>query len=242
MVYVIGAFLVLLVVRHFVRALRRSDRASNSLLATQAAGSMALIAAGLLLSIGRFASAAGLALIGFWCLGYARRLPFFDGVWAWTSRAGTSRLRTAMIEMEVDHRSHNLAGRVLAGEFEGQRLDQLSEKQCRALHAAALFQDSSGARLLEAYLDRRFPGWRPARDGHRDARGGRERQARPGEGAMTENEAYDVLGLRQGAGRQDIVRAHRSLMKIWHPDHGGSTDVAARVNEAKDILLRLHAN
>jgi DnaJ-class molecular chaperone len=55
---------------------------------------------------------------------------------------------------------------------------------------------------------------------------------------MALDEAYQLLGLKPGATREDIHAAHRDLMKRNHPDQGGSTYIAAKVNEAKDVLLK----
>ena len=66
--------------------------------------------------------------------------------------------------------------------------------------------------------------------------GGRGDLARSG--AMTDDEAFAVLGLAKTATRDDISVAHRNLMKKLHPDHGGTSSLAARVNEAREVLMR----
>jgi len=91
--------------------------------------------------------------------------------------------------------------------------------------------------LFAAYFDRRAPGWREYAQSNAGAGSG----TRPSSsGKMTEEEAYQILGVQAGASAEDIARAHRSLMKKLHPDQGGTTYLAARVNEAKDVLLRRH--
>ena len=142
-----------------------------------------------------------------------------------------------MIEMELDHDSGKMRGTVLAGPDEGKSLDAMTRPQCEALYALCCTDDPDGARLMEAYLDRRFPGWRPAAQAHNSSgRGGPQRRF----GVMSEEEAYEILGLQQGASEEEVIRSHRALMKKLHPDHGGSTNLAARVNEAKDVLMRRH--
>lgn len=54
---------------------------------------------------------------------------------------------------------------------------------------------------------------------------------------MTRREAYQILGLREGSSKEQIREAHRKLMRLNHPDNGGSTMLATKVNEAKDFLI-----
>jgi len=111
-------------------------------------------------------------------------------------------------------------------------LDRLDVKTLACL--VGEIDDESRA-LLMAYLDRRDAGWREYAQG--DAAAGRAAAA---SGKMTEQEAYQILGLEPGASAEAVAGAHRSLMKKFHPDQGGTTYLAARINEAKEILLRRH--
>ena len=117
----------------------------------------------------------------------------------------------------------------------GARAGLAGAADCLNLYRSCVRDDPEGATLLETYLDRRFAGWRDADEGQSEPRG-----AARGSSAMSRDEAYEILGLPNGAGAEEIVSAHRSLMKKLHPDHGGSTALAARVNQAKDVLLNRH--
>jgi len=146
-------------------------------------------------------------------------------------------VRSAWLEMELDHDSGDMDGIVLVGRFEGRRLFEMNEEELHAL-AADLKDDRESAELLEAYLDRRMPGWRD----DADADLGAGHRGPYSTGAMTQKEAYKILGLEPGAAAVDIRKAHRSLMQRVHPDLGGNAFLAQRVNEARDILLRDHAD
>lgn len=163
------------------------------------------------------------------------QLPFGRG--APPSGGQTSRVRSAALEMELDHDSGELDGRILCGRFEGRSLSELSDDDLLAF-AAEITDDSESAALLEAYFDRRFPGWRE--DVHADDGAGQGGPAHAG--TMTDDEAYQILGVSPGASKSDIVSAHRRLMQKVHPDRGGSSFLAAKINEAKDRLLGKHGS
>jgi len=86
--------------------------------------------------------------------------------------------------------------------------------------------DAESVTLLEAWLDRERPDWRE----------GETPPPRP-DGPMTRAAALEVLGLAEGADEAAIRAAHRRLMQAAHPDRGGSDWLAARINEARDVLL-----
>lgn len=143
-----------------------------------------------------------------------------------------STVRSAWLEMDLDHDTGDLDGTLLIGDFEGKRLSQLDEQVLMDLYQD-MHSDKESLALMEAYLDRRFAGWREDTNG--SSYSGQDSTS--GSGAMTKEEAYEVLGLRPGAGLEEIKSAHRRLMKAVHPDSGGSTFLAARINQAKETLV-----
>ena len=138
---------------------------------------------------------------------------------------------TEHLEVELDHDTGDIGGRVLKGSFAGRQLEELAPLEMAHLWQDCRFADPQSAQILEAYLDRAHPTWR-------EDLGRTEGEHTSGpEGRMTREQALEILGLQSGASEADIRRAHRELMMKLHPDHGGSTFLAAKINEAKDLLL-----
>ncbi len=147
-----------------------------------------------------------------------------------------SSVRSAVLEMTLDHDTGEMDGLVLAGIHEGQLLSRLDELELFAM-LDELQSDGESVQLLQAYLDRRIPGWREHTDGSYTS----DHIGPSGSGSMSKQEAYEVLGLGPDAGPGEIRKAHRRLIKGMHPDSGGSTFLAAKINEAKEVLLRGHS-
>jgi hypothetical protein len=146
-----------------------------------------------------------------------------------------SSVRSAALEMELDHDTGGLEGLVLAGRYEGRRLGDMPLDELLDLRGQ-LSGDVESLQLLETYLDSRFPAWRDRVNADEDGGKG----GPPASGPMSKEEAYKILGLESGASAAEIRQAHRRLMQRLHPDMGGTAFLAARINEARDVLLSDH--
>jgi hypothetical protein len=149
-------------------------------------------------------------------------------------RGKTSRIDTKYLTMELNHDSGVIEGKVLAGRHRDRRLAELTIEQLLEVREDCRIDDAESVTLIEAYLDR-FHGadWRGRQAGGQSS----DSTVRPGAAAMTRAEAYEVLGLAPGASDTEIRDAHHRLMIKLHPDHGGSDYLAAKINQARDLLL-----
>jgi hypothetical protein len=154
----------------------------------------------------------------------------------WGAEVGQrSNVTTDFLDMTFDHDSGELDGRVTAGAFKDRTLSSMSLDEHRTLlREVKAAQDTNSLNVLVSFLERTYgDGWREDQDSGSE---GEEPQP-SASGAMTRDEAWRVLGLEPGASDEEIRSAHRNLMKQLHPDRGGSGYLAAKVNEAKDLLL-----
>lgn len=146
-----------------------------------------------------------------------------------SSNRRQSTVETEYLEMILDHDSGTMAGRVRKGPFAGRELSALEREELLALWRECTARDEQSARVLESFLDRHMAGWREAAQAQDDAP--------KHTGRMSAREARKLLGVGASAGEKEIKEAHRNLMRTHHPDKGGSSEFAARLNEARELLL-----
>jgi hypothetical protein len=163
--------------------------------------------------------------ISWWRRNISRRSATYPG-------GRKSTVRSANLEMELDHDTGDMDGRVLTGPSEGVRLSSLDEGEVLSLYRE-FSADADSAALLESFLDRYHPDWRE----HVDPDSFRKQGDPFGVDVMTRQEAYQILGVEPGASQEEIHQAWRRLIKGVHPDSGGSAFLAAKINTARDILL-----
>lgn len=188
-----------------------------------------LVATGRLHWVGA-AIAAALPVIGKILQLGIRVLPMLG---AWTRARGKqfpSRIKTSGLELTIDFSSGRIEGQVLTGPHAGQPLTALSDAQLQEQLAFFRENDRQSALLLNAFMAK------AGRTGSfRDSESGTGAGASAG--ISSREEALQILGLQEGASREDILYAHKRLIQKLHPDRGGNDYLAAKVNAAKDTLL-----
>jgi len=207
----------LLLMRSFATASVASIRRGAGLVA----GAIGVLLVALLLLTGRGTQALG-GLIFF--------APVIWRAWqGWKTRrrfaaaeSEETSVTTATLVMHLNHETGTMSGEILRGPHAGRPLAALGLPDLLALLADCRRVDPDSVALLEAWTDRAFPDW--------------HEQVPPAEGAMDRAEALAVLGLGAGATPDEIRAAYRRLMATAHPDRGGSDWLAARINQARDIL------
>lgn len=215
-----------------IRQFSKATPGQASQLTRQIGGVACIAAAGFLTLRGQAAVAAPVFVFG---LGLFGKSAFFPSGFPWERKSPgqSSRVRTSVIAMELDHDSGRMDGEILTGPLQGKRLSSLTDIQLASLHGLCAKAADQSLPLFEAWLDRTKPSWREAWGGNAG-----ERKAQAPSGKMSEEEAFAVLGLKPGAKSEDIRSAHRRLMKEFHPDKGGSDYLAAKINQAKERLLQ----
>lgn len=144
----------------------------------------------------------------------------------------TSDVRTRYLAMRLDHDTGALDGEVLEGRFAGRVLSGLTAAERRAL-LDEVRHDPPSVQVLEAWLERAGG----ADEADAESTGGGQRSSVDDDGTMSRAQALEILGLSENATEGEVRDAHRRLMMTNHPDRGGSSWLAARINRAKDVLL-----
>jgi hypothetical protein len=229
MAYLILGLAALLIGLYAMRAFARANPTHVARRMTVSAGVVSLVAAAALFVRGLEVVALPLAMFGSYLLWGSTSGPW--GASMRRSAGQSSRIETDHLEMELDHDTGEMHGRVLKGLFKDRDIASLSTADMALLWQDCRHTDLQSAQLIEAYLDRVHPSWRE------DMARGESDMSRGPDGRMDVDEALEILGLKPGADAEDIRRAHRNLMLKLHPDRGGSTYLAAKINEAKDVAL-----
>jgi len=201
----------------------------------------AVLLTGVLIALGRLPIQFILAPIGVAATFMVRFLPTlirFLPIWQMfrnrktqsiPNSSDSSKLRTRFLAMELNHHTGDMVGEVLSGRFIGRKLEDLDAAQVAQLFSECI-EDADSRQVLQAYIERMHPDW----EGNDLSREGAQRDE--GTVEMSRAVALEILGLPGDATFDEIVSAHRSLMRKMHPDKGGSDYLAKKINRAKEVL------
>ena len=172
--------------------------------------------------------------------GIAALIPVLRTLLVWGTRAGPllrlfgrfktspSQFRTQFLVISMNFTTGSVEGEIISGDYNGKKLSELSPDELKLLSQQYKTVDKESYVLLQAYL---------IRSGSNNDQA--YQQYNPDNfNELTETEAYEILGLPNTASKDEVVKAHKRLMQRMHPDRGGSDYLAAKINAAKDQLVK----
>ena len=172
--------------------------------------------------------------------GIAALVPILRTILIWGGRAGPllrlfgrfkttpSQFRSQFLVVTINFSSGSIDGEIISGDFSGKKLAELSEAELKQLLEQYKTLDKESYILLQAYL---------IRSGSSSGQS-YQQYNHSNISELSTNEAYEILGLPNTATKDEIVKAHKRLMQRMHPDRGGSDYLAAKINAAKDLLIK----
>ncbi len=159
-----------------------------------------------------------------------RAMPFLNKLRQQSAQSGRSSIKTRYLSASLDHATGQIEGAIIQGWHKDWLLAELSMEQLEDLLTLYQVEDEESAELLSAYIVQRNQQANQQSEQTQSAN-----RAASQQGARAE--ALATLGLNDSATEEEIVAAHRSLIQKLHPDRGGNDFLAAKINQAKDVLL-----
>ena len=167
------------------------------------------------------------ALLGFTKIGLnylLRALPFLNLVRK-QQGFGTPKFSTPYFTIQIDLNTGRIQGEIIDGPHSGTPLEALTDAQLVELEKHYATRDKKSYYLIRALRQR-------GQNNHQ------QNQKTYEPLATSVDEAKQILGLSGNPTKQDVIKAHKSLMQKLHPDRGGNDYLAAQINNAKDVLIK----
>jgi len=153
-----------------------------------------------------------------------RVLPFLK-MFGNSDLLGTPEFETEFLKVQIDLQSGKISGIVIAGPHAGKSILDLSSDEIDELSKHYQAHDKKSFYLIRVIQQR-------------NGRTFDQEPSYPSVGDPSVDEALQILGLTPNPNKKDVITAHRSLMQKLHPDRGGNDYLAARVNLAKEVLIK----
>jgi hypothetical protein len=136
---------------------------------------------------------------------------------------------THFLRIQLDQLGQPISGEVLIGKFSGRQILSLDTAELALLFKECV-SDKQSMDLLQRLI-------RHNANSQSSRQQSSSNPSRNRSNRLTAEQSYKLLGLKTHASRKEIITAHRRLIQKNHPDRGGSAELAAQINEARDVLL-----